>query len=366
LTILESYGKSTEVHSGDLTINNPQLFSGGNFTLGGNLIGNGRMGIAGYANFVGSDQYILNTGETNIHQLEMNSSGSLTLRSTVKVINSLTLNKGKINTSAAAILFLDRPCLVTGGSTESYINGPVKKFGALSPYTLPLGKANLFKPVSITYNSDANQYTMVSAEYFNSDPTLIAPVADKETVSNCEYWKIDRTEGPGAASISFPTENCGATLEKDLNILYYDSKTSLWKTKTSHISNSFISLSDFTLDYGIYALGKGAVEAIAFNYFVLNKASNQTPVIIKGKLLRFVYNEEYLPGKLIFNIYDYKKKVVLKSTSNSSFVVPNKIYGMNEISLPLSSFIADDQPYLLEVVNSKGEKQYLLFKNSSI
>jgi hypothetical protein len=366
MTILEGYGKSTETHLGDLTINNPQLMSGGNFTLGGNLIANGKLGVGGYANFVGINQKIINAGSTAIQFLQMNSSGNLTLETPVTVISSLELNKGYINTTSSAILTLDRSCVVDGGSSASFINGPVKKWGSLSPQILPIGKVNLYKPITVTYASDANQYTMLTAEYFNADPTLVTSTQDKTSVSNCEYWKLEKVEGPGTASFSFSTENCSSIPEKDLNILYFDAKTSQWKSQASSIHNGLLSLSDFTSNYGIYALGKSASEAPISNFFLLNRAANTNPVIIKGKVLRFVYNEEYLPGKLNFNIYDSKRKIVLRSTANTSFVVPAKVYGLNEISLPLSSLIADDQPYLLEIINAKGEKQYLLFKNSTI
>jgi hypothetical protein len=135
--------------------------------------------------------------------------------------NSLDLNDGLINTTTTNLLTLNGTALVdgatytdggsSGGSDDSYINGPIAKvFDAdLGTYRFPIGKNSTFLEAGV---KDMDAFpTTFRAEYFNNsfgringfwvrgypetDPRFVS------RVSSLEYWDIDQTAGTSTARI---------------------------------------------------------------------------------------------------------------------------------------------------------------------
>ena len=121
--------------------------------------------------------------------------GYITLNQQVKITNNLTLTSGRINTTTNNLLTFTATGNYTGGSVVSYINGPVAKETTFTTPTFyfPVGKASKYRPLGIDpSNATATTFT---AEYFNQSAIATigaAKVASLQTVSNVEYWRIDR------------------------------------------------------------------------------------------------------------------------------------------------------------------------------
>lgn len=90
---------------------------------------------------------------------------------------------------------------------------------------------------------------------------------------------------------------------------------------------------------------------------------------VKGTELYFTYKEEYRAGNLVFTIYDEFNQPI----NNSLYAIQNidiasssnaKRYGTNRyvLDIPSLSGALSGKFMILEIVNDKGEKQYLRFK----
>jgi hypothetical protein len=125
----------------------------------------------------------------------INGSGAKTLNQQVKITNSLALTNGLVNTTTNNLLIFTATGNYTGGSIASYVNGPVAKETTFTTPTFyfPVGKGGKYRPLGID-PSNATPTTF-TAEYFNQSAlTTIGAdkVASLQTVSNIEYWRIDR------------------------------------------------------------------------------------------------------------------------------------------------------------------------------
>lgn len=121
--------------------------------------------------------------------------GSKTLNQQVRITNNLALTNGVLNTSLGSLLRFTTTGTYTGGSETSYVNGPVAKETTFTSPTFyfPVGKNNKYRPLGIDPSNTTT--TTFIAEYFSQSAiTTIgsAKVASLQTVSNVEYWRIDR------------------------------------------------------------------------------------------------------------------------------------------------------------------------------
>lgn len=129
------------------------------------------------------------------YTLEVNGAGTKTLNQQVKVTNNLALTVGLISTTINNLLTFTASGNYTGGSEASHVNGPVAKETTFTTPTFyfPIGKAAKYRPLGIEpSNTTATTFT---AEYFNQSAIATigsAKVASLQTVSNVEYWRIDR------------------------------------------------------------------------------------------------------------------------------------------------------------------------------
>ncbi|HNU14542.1 MAG TPA: hypothetical protein PKI55_08755, partial [Chitinophagaceae bacterium] len=133
-----------------------------------------------------------------------------------KTLNgSLTLTNGVLTTTAANLLTMpDGFATVNGGSTASYIDGPVRKNGN-DAYTFKVGRGGVYSPVTIS--APDNTGDAFTCEYKRESATALGPitVAGIFRVSNCEYWELtEAADAGGATSISvtvgwYSNSGCG-------------------------------------------------------------------------------------------------------------------------------------------------------------
>jgi hypothetical protein len=194
--------------NGNLTILPDAPFTiTGNFTLNlkGNWIKNSTAnfssGNGATINFNGTTaQSISGTDSTYFRNLTINNSSGLTLDTLSNVLGLLTLTSGRINTTSENLLILDSTSTVSGGSTASFVNGPLrrhKKSVALSTLVFPVGKDTFYRRLDLTVTHNSNNLTEYTAEMFNTAPTARTLPGTLDGVSTIRYWNI--TKGTGAA-----------------------------------------------------------------------------------------------------------------------------------------------------------------------
>lgn len=131
-------------------------------------------------------------------------SGDLILTRPVFVRDSLKLVKGKINTSATALLTWSGKNNAFGsmvnnygnayGWEQSYVNGPMaikmKDPGQLCAF--PVGKGNVFAP--IIFQKQFGGSATYTVEYIQLTPDFVTAVASPlHHISSIEYWKVRTT-----------------------------------------------------------------------------------------------------------------------------------------------------------------------------
>jgi hypothetical protein len=156
-------------------------------------------------------------------------SPQIILGGSVTIPGTLTLTDGIIQTTTSNLLSLTATSTVVGGSTASYISGPLKKAGNTA-FSFPVGKAGLYNPVSIS--APALISDAFTAEYFNDDPgTTYSPAsieASIDHIARCEYWQVDRTSGTSAVAVtlSWNGSTCCINNLSDLKVAAWNG--SLW------------------------------------------------------------------------------------------------------------------------------------------
>jgi hypothetical protein len=140
-----------------------------------------------------------------IQQLIVNKTSgtnTVTLNSPVSIGSAATLTTGIINTTSANYLNFNAGSSVSGASSASYVDGPVRKTGSTA-FDFPTGNNSIYRPIAMSApNVAADAFT---AQYFNAaqpygdEVTFASPLY---TVSACEYWTLDRTIGTSDVAVT--------------------------------------------------------------------------------------------------------------------------------------------------------------------
>lgn len=137
--------------------------------------------------------------------LNNSSSAGLTLNKDITVTGSLLLNNGKLNSSSGNLITLTDDATANSGSNASFVNGPIRKTGN-DAFVFPIGKNNLWRRAAITAPASVNSEFV--AEYFSNSYSSITPVnSPLQSVSNIEYWKIDRLISSDTVNVTLHWEN---------------------------------------------------------------------------------------------------------------------------------------------------------------
>lgn len=229
-------------------------------------------------NFIGADtaDYVYGgTGSApTFLTLVMNRKGGLRLLSPLTYHDYLVFTRGIILSSSSNPVIVPASAVVVGAWDSSYVDGPVKRIGNTA-FTFPLGRKNVYAPLSITAPSLATD--AFTAQYFNHlahidgyDSTQHD--ASLNHLSRKEYWKLDRTIG---------TSNVKVTLS--------------WKTLRSGVVNSITDLrvahwdGNMWRDVGIEAISgdnnEGTIQSFktisSFSPFTLASATTSNPLPVR-------------------------------------------------------------------------------------
>ena len=116
----------------------------------------------------------------------------ITLDGPVTINESLTLTDGEVLTTSTNLLTLAAGASVSGGSIDSFIDGPMKKVGN-TDFEFPVGDDNFWQPIAIA-NLTGDAATEFTAEYHAvSPPNYGAVNAPLYNVSILEYWDLSNT-----------------------------------------------------------------------------------------------------------------------------------------------------------------------------
>ncbi|MEH0156283.1 T9SS type A sorting domain-containing protein [Limibacter armeniacum] len=157
--------------------------------------------------FSSASQQSIN-GEVTIYKLTKSGGGDLVLTDgNTTVENNLTLTSGNILTTSSSLLILGSGSAVSGGSTASFVEGPMRKVGD-SNFTFTVGAEGVYAPLGISSIINGSASDEFTAEYINA----IAPDNQNldvgvERVSGMEYWNLTRDSGFGEPKVTLYWED---------------------------------------------------------------------------------------------------------------------------------------------------------------
>ncbi len=201
----------TQANSGTTILN---LY--GEFSMSNATIGN-MNGMRNGGRFVFRKSGTQNLTWVNVTQtsgriyLEVASGSTLHLNSPLSLGGRLTLSGGIVQSSSSNMLTFGNlqepyyyPGYVSGGSSSSYIDGPVAYLsyytaGLPTSFSYPLGKDNIYRPMLLTVTkddvdatTDDEVFTKYTAELFNASPPTRTLPSTLNRVSASRYYKISK------------------------------------------------------------------------------------------------------------------------------------------------------------------------------
>ncbi len=139
---------------------------------------------------VGAEQTI-DHREQAFHHLSVRGSGSKQLQSALRVIDTLTLEQGVLQSSAATPLELAATAAVAGGSSESFVES-IMVYRGTGRRRFPLGLAGAYLPLTLTNVEGEAPALRVSVVAPNP---AASPDESLARVSSARYWRIETVGG---------------------------------------------------------------------------------------------------------------------------------------------------------------------------
>lgn len=179
-------------------------------------------------------------------------SADVTLNCPVGINNELTLQSGTITSSNTNLLVMydnstvagmNYGTLTSGGSDNSFVNGPMKKTGN-DAFVFPVGKLYASNPLGgspvgghrlIAMSAPANTTDEFTAQFYVANANLVGPIVAPAApqlvwVSRCEYWRLEKNT-PAAATVNVTlswnaSSNCNVSYVTNLSRLVIAGNTS--------------------------------------------------------------------------------------------------------------------------------------------
>ncbi|MCR5886727.1 choice-of-anchor D domain-containing protein [Hymenobacter sp. J193] len=248
------------VTSGTVELNlGNSIFIGGNVTVSSGAALGFNPGSAETLTLNGTAPQTIGGGGTltfgPTSTLAINNATGVTLARPVSV-SHLTLTNGILTTDATNLLTLGST--LTGGSSTSYINGPLARVKVAGAGTLsfPIGMDTEYRPLTLNISqTDAGTFTAVQHEGAPANQTLSG---DLKRVSKLRYYTVTSSAGNFAGTITLSYDaakdavtNAGALVIASSNNgspwVNIGQSATVPPTATTVTSGSFTSLGDFVL-----------------------------------------------------------------------------------------------------------------------
>ncbi|MBL0097719.1 MAG: hypothetical protein IPP46_15400 [Bacteroidetes bacterium] len=210
---------------GDVSINSSEISFKTN---------NGKVILSGENN-----QNLDGTGPYQFCKLEISkTSGSVQLNQQAFIDSTITFESEILYTDS--LLTLKATATTTGASNLSFVDGTVKKIGNTA-FVFPVGDQGQYYPAGISppgTASDAFQCQYIGQHSNlseNSDSTITS-------LSQCQYWKIERISGSAAVSVTLYWDSLGCGVLDTAGLIIANWNGSIWKDlgRSSSTGNAFI------------------------------------------------------------------------------------------------------------------------------
>jgi hypothetical protein len=234
--IIRMASTNGDVYEGDVTLNTStgfiqMAYSDTSDFLGDISINSTKVNFnsgAGYVRFTGSSVQTL-AGSVNYSFAKFildKTSGEIVLGSQVTIDSLINLESGNISTSTSNFLILKASCTLIGGTTQSYIIGPMTRYGA-SSFIYPVGSNEKFRPITV---SGSNVITDALKIQF-IDSALQNPNSSDTTImlNSCESWKVEYLANSKNRIFTIPWDSVSCSIPRNSEIVVAGWNGTTWK-----------------------------------------------------------------------------------------------------------------------------------------
>jgi hypothetical protein len=198
---------------------------------------------------------------SNSVSLKINNPQGVALTSPMILPYKLQLMTGAIKTSRKNLLTLLDNGAASGGSVNSFVDGPVKKMGH-DDFEFPVGKQGDYAPLKIT-GSGGSVADEFIAEYFLGNPAQVYGYSYERPplvrISKLEYWILERLSGSSLKKIAVHVGNYSdATALENLELVRWDAAANIWKSEGNSFHSGIATgtlVSNEVSRFGAFTLG---------------------------------------------------------------------------------------------------------------
>ena len=265
----------------DNSTNNRDFYLGGDF-IDLNTTTSGYISGTGKIIFVGTEtQNIDIKKEVSFYNVQINNEQGVDVTNggnadkNVIITNNLTLTNGVFKTNTAALIYLSstNQNVVSGGSSSSFVDGPLrKKISTSGSFDFPVGNGDRYGNVKLTnVNNGSSSAADWTAQYFNANPLTVDDEATFNattlgSISDNEYWIVNRPNNSCSAKVALRWDEQSCTIfntitqiQQGLKMVEYDG-SSEWVVRDATASgtatsgmlttNSAITQENYTFTFG--------------------------------------------------------------------------------------------------------------------
>ncbi|HEX8429164.1 T9SS type A sorting domain-containing protein [Hymenobacter sp.] len=274
------------VTSGAINLNVASIVLRGNLTVnGGSIALNGTTSLI---KFEGTSVQSINGtgGSVAIDRVvEISNATSVRLARPVRVVGGLTLTNGALTTTSTNSLTLAPTAVITGGSSSSFVNGPLtREVNAAVPIVFPIGKGTAYRPLTLNISALGTGATTYTAEQVNGRLVAQTFSGNIKRVSRVRYYTLTPNAAPtgfsGQITLSFGPDD-EVTDPRTASFVIGKSNGSVWEN-IGHSANTGVPMN------GAFVAGTlTSAPFTSFSDFVLastdpDPALNPLPVTLTG------------------------------------------------------------------------------------
>jgi hypothetical protein len=147
--------------------------------------------------------------------VRVNNENGVRTVSPVHITGVIDFSNGKLKTDSVNLLILGDDASCTSASTLSFVDGPVKKIGN-DNFIFPVGKGEIFAPLTLSNVSSSSTADEFVAEYFRQNPQAVfgddfddtTSESSIDHISFVEYWTLRSSPAVSATKIVGLQVNC--------------------------------------------------------------------------------------------------------------------------------------------------------------
>lgn len=183
-----SIGNNTVLYVADSVVNNGTIINNGDIQVAGFWLNNGTYEPGqGQLTLTSSLQQVINHNDQSFTRLQIEGGGEKIFGADINIINELILSNGNLVSASGSKLVIEDGAVISGGSDNSYIDGPIYHVGTGYKY-FPVGSGNIFLPLELVNVTGTSPTVGVLLTLPNSNSNV---QGDLVAVSNQQYWQLD-------------------------------------------------------------------------------------------------------------------------------------------------------------------------------